>query len=239
MKTSQENPTHWSHHEWDLINVTEIFKHKPAIMKKAESYLEELRSALAAELKAHPKPYPPDTDLTKGQIARGENHKGFPFLSLDIPQKFSKTEFFTYRTLFWWGHYLGFSLILKGPDLDTYLNRLKEFRQDAACENVYLSQHASPWEWEFSENHFSKVSELSENEIQEDRRPPSVSQTDEIFSGIGGILPGTQLGTGRHPVLSRSGSFGFGMIIQRLPLRIFHHGNQGMHPYHLPQGNHL
>ena len=167
MKTNRENSTHWSHHEWDLINVTEVFKHKPAILKKAESYLEELRSALAAELKAHPKPYPPDTDLTKGQIARGENNKGFPFLSLDIPQKFSKTEFFTYRTLFWWGHYLGFSLILKGPDLDTYLNRLKEYRQDAACENVYLSQHASPWEWEFSKKHFAKVSELSKNEIQE------------------------------------------------------------------------
>lgn len=167
MKTHQENSTHWSRDEWDLINVTEIFKHKPAILKKAESYLEELRSALADELKANPKPYPPDTDLTKGQIARGENHKGFPFLSLDIPQKFSKTEFFTFRTLFWWGHYLGFSLILKGPDLNTHLNRLKEYRQDAASENIYLSQHSSPWEWEFSGSHFSKVSKLSENEIQE------------------------------------------------------------------------
>lgn len=165
MKTSLENSAHWSRDEWDLLNVTEIFKRKPAILKKAESYLEELRSALVDELKNHPKSYPPDTDLTKGQIARGENHKGFPFLSLDIPQKFSKTEFFTFRTLFWWGHYLGFSLILKGPDLGTYLTRLKEHQQDAT--NVYLSQHASPWEWEFSETLFSKVSELSSNEIQE------------------------------------------------------------------------
>jgi len=166
MKTSRNKLTHWSHQEWDLINVTEIFKHKPAILKKAESYLEELRSALAAELKSHPKPYPPDTDLAKGQIARGENHKGFPFLSLDIPQKFSKTEFFTYRTLFWWGHYLGFSLILKGPDLDTYSNRLKECRQNATCTDVYISQHTNSWEWDFSEDNFLKVSELSKNEIQ-------------------------------------------------------------------------
>jgi len=167
MKTSQENSAHWSHHEWDLINVTEIFKHKPAILKKAESYFEELRSALAAELKAHPKPFPPDTDLVKGQIARGENHKGFPFLSLDIPQKFSKTEFFTYRTLFWWGHYLGFSLILKGPDLDSYTSRLIKHRQETACENIYLSRHTSPWEWEFGDDYFAKVSKLSENEIQD------------------------------------------------------------------------
>jgi len=167
MKTSRNKSAHWSNHEWDLINVTEIFKHKPAILKKAESYLDELRFALAAELKDHPKSYPPDTDLTKGQIAKGENHNGFPFLSLDIPQKFSKTEFFTYRTLFWWGHYLGFSLILKGPGLSAYSNRLKEYRQDAAGENVYLSHHTSPWEWELGNNHFKKVSELSKNEIQE------------------------------------------------------------------------
>jgi hypothetical protein len=51
--------------------------------------------------------------------------------------------------------------------LDTYSNRLKEYRQDAACENVYLSRHTSPLEWEFSEKHFAKVSELSKNEIQE------------------------------------------------------------------------
>ena len=167
MKANQENSAHWSQHEWDLINVTEIFKHKPAILKKVESYLEELRSALADELKSHSRPYPPGTDLVKGQIARGENHKGFPFLSLDIPQKFSKTEFFTYRTLFWWGHYLGFSLVLKGPDLNTYANRLKEHSKDNACAHIYLSQHESPWEWEFSETHFLKVSELSANKIQE------------------------------------------------------------------------
>jgi len=167
MINSEENSTHWSRDEWDLINVTEIFRRKPAILKKVESYLEELRTALADELKTHPKSYPPDTDLTKGQIVRGENHKGFPFLSLDMPQKFSKTEFFTYRTLFWWGHYLGFSLILKGPDLETYLNRMIEYRQDATCENIYLSQHNSPWEWEFSDTHFTKISELSRNKIQE------------------------------------------------------------------------
>ena len=167
MNTDQNKSSLWSSHEWDLINVTEIFKHKPAILKKAESYLEELRSTLVTELKDHPKPYPPDTDLSKGQIARGENHKGFPFLSLDIPQKFSKTEFFTFRTLFWWGHYLGFSLILKGPNLKAYSERLEEYKQDAAGNDVYVSQHSNPWEWEFDQKNFLKISELPDNEIQD------------------------------------------------------------------------
>ena len=68
-------------------------------------------------------------------------------------------------------------------------------------------------------------------------RPPPVPQANEIFPGIGEIFPGTQLDTGGRSILSRSGSFGFGII--GLPLRIFHHGNQGMHPHHIPQRNHL
>ncbi len=64
MKTNRNQSTHWSHHEWNFINVTEIFKHKPAILKKVEGHLEELRSALAAELKTYPKSYPRDADLT-------------------------------------------------------------------------------------------------------------------------------------------------------------------------------
>lgn len=146
--------------------MTDVFRHKPAIMKKAERYLEELRSALAAELKEHPQPLPPDTDVVKGQIARGENHKGFPFLSLDLPQKFSKTEFFTHRTLFWWGHYLGFSLILKGPALDSYVSRLKKRRQDAAGTDIYMARHPNLWEWEFNAENFTRVSALSPETIQ-------------------------------------------------------------------------
>jgi len=166
MQIPPEHSPNWSRQEWDLINVTELFKCKPAIMKKAERFLEELRSALAEELVHHSGPFPAETDLAKGQIARGENHKGFPFLSLDLPQKFSKTEFFTFRTLFWWGHYLGFSLILKGPELDNWVRPLKERRGQPEGNGVFISRHANPWEWEFNGENFVRVSELSPQDIE-------------------------------------------------------------------------
>ena len=166
MKAHPDPPKHWSRHEWELINVTELFQHKPAIMKKAEGYLEQLRLTLADEIQSTPGSYPPETDLTKGQIAKGENHKGFPFISLDLPQKFSKTEFFTYRTLFWWGHYLGFSLILKGPHLNTYTDCLKQRHNSPPCQGVYVSRSTNPWEWEFQKENFSEVTTLSPDEIQ-------------------------------------------------------------------------
>ncbi len=142
-----------------MINVTEVFKHKPGLMKKAEGYLEALRTSLREEWASQANLFPDGTDLVKGQIARGENHNGFPFISLDLPQKFSKTEYFTGRTLFWWGHYLGFSLIAKKPDMDTYLRRLVDKRHEERYAEIYLSRNPTPWEWERNESNFVPVSE--------------------------------------------------------------------------------
>lgn len=145
-----------------MIKTVEIFLHKPAIMKKAESYLNELKEAMARELAAQDRPpFPPGTDLIKGQVARGENNKGFPFLSLDIPQYFSKTEMFTFRTLFWWGHYLGFSLILKGEKLNQCLERLTDSRKDPAWADVFIASSPTPWEWDRTQENFKNVSQTT------------------------------------------------------------------------------
>ena len=71
---------------------------------------------------------------------------------------------FTYRTLFWWGHYLGFSLILKGDKLKTYFQLLSAVRNEPALHNVYLSLAPTPWEWRLEDEFSTLVSKLSEQE---------------------------------------------------------------------------
>jgi len=147
--------------------MVEVFQQKPAINQKAENQLNTLKDNIIRELTRHAPLLPPDTDTTKGQLVRGENNKGFPYLSLDIPQKFSKTEMFTYRTLFWWGHYLGFSLILKGEKLPDYLHNLLALRGSSAWANVYVATASTPWEWEQNETNFLNVSRATDEEIQQ------------------------------------------------------------------------
>ena len=149
----------WCLKDLEMINHVEVFQNKPAILKKVETRLNKLKEAMAAELVSCASQLPPNTDIEKGQIARGENNNGFPFLSLDIPQNFSKTEMYTYRTLFWWGHYLGFSLILKGEKLKTYFERLSQNCNKASFLDVYLSIAPTPWEWHQNENLFIPVSQ--------------------------------------------------------------------------------
>lgn len=156
----------WSPQEIELINVVNVFELKPLIMKKAESYLNELKTALVGEAVADVKHFPPGTDIAKGQVARGENHEGFPFISLDMPQKFSKTEMFTYRTLFWWGHYLGFSFILKGEALPGYLDRMLAGKDRPASANIFFACNESPWVWGWTEENFKNLSKTPEDEIR-------------------------------------------------------------------------
>jgi len=154
--TAKTELSSWTVQEISLINTVDLFRLKPRIMKKAEARFDSMRTPLTRYCEDSGIEFPEGTDLIKGQIARGENHNGFPFVSFDLPQKFSKTEFYTYRALFWWGHYLGFSLILKGEKLPQFAKRLTEIQNEKEWSSVYYS--TSPWEWEMNDENFKSVS---------------------------------------------------------------------------------
>lgn len=137
----------WSPVEVKLLNTVDIFLHKPAIMKKAEANLTALKQDVIKTLSQAPHPCPPESDIVKGQIVRGENHKGFPFISLDMPQMFSKSEMFTYRTLFWWGHDLIFSLILKQENQAPLIEKLRQLKEHPEWKDIQLAIAPTPWEW--------------------------------------------------------------------------------------------
>ncbi len=155
----------WDESEIRLITERELFLRKPGIMKKATENLEGLKDQLIAQIAKDGRNYPEGTDLTKGQIAKGENHNGFPFISLDMPQRFSKTEMFTFRTLFWWGHYLGFSLILKGGGLNDFAEKLSKRKDSDLLRYAYFAVSSNIWEWEKKNENFRLVSESSSDFI--------------------------------------------------------------------------
>ena len=160
MYSDNSKSSAWSEKELRLVNHVEVFQNKPTILKKVEQRLITLQKALAQEVNLISANLPSGIDLVKNQIARGENHNGFPYLSLDYPQNFSKKEMLTMRTLFWWGHYLGFSFILKGEKLSIYLERLIENCHKKSYKNIYVSIAPDPWEWEIIDENFVLASQL-------------------------------------------------------------------------------
>jgi hypothetical protein len=171
----------WSEKELRLVNHVEVFQNKPAILKKVEQRLVTLQKALEQEISPISVDLPNGIDLVKNQIARGENHNGFPYLSLDYPQNFSKIEMFTMRTLFWWGHYLGFSLILKGKKLSVYLERLIQNRHKKPYKDIYVSIAPDPWEWEIIDENFLLVSQLETEGLQKIISPLGYLKIIRVF----------------------------------------------------------
>ena len=156
----------WSPLEVQLLNTVDIFLYKPAIMKKAEANLTALKQELIKTLSQAPPPCPPESDLVKGQIVRGENHKGFPFISLDMPQMFSKSQMFTYRTLFWWGHDLIFSLILKQENQAPLIEKLIQLKEHPDWKDIQLAIGPTPWEWKKDTNNFIPLFGTSDIKIR-------------------------------------------------------------------------
>jgi hypothetical protein len=56
------------------------------------------------------------------KVTRGENYQGLPYIVLDYP-KISGTDFpIVMRTMFWWGKYFSFNIIIQDESL---LNKIK------------------------------------------------------------------------------------------------------------------
>ena len=189
----------WSEKELRLVKHVELFQCKPAILKKAENRFLALQRGLEKEIIPLSPNLPKSLDLVKNQIARGENHNGFPFLSLDYPQNFSKTEMFAMRTLFWWGHYLGYSLILKGERLAIYSERLSENCKTEPFQDIFFCLAPNPWEWELNEKNYSLVSKVNAEEFQKTilelgylKLMRVVTVTDEKFMSLNWTQTGIQ-----------------------------------------------
>ena len=192
-------PSPWSEKELRLVKHVELFECKPTILKKAENRFLALQRGLEKEIIPLSPNLPKSLDLVKNQIARGENHNGFPFLSLDYPQNFSKTEMFTMRTLFWWGHYLGYSLILKGERLAIYSERLSENCKTEPFQDIFVCLAPNPWEWELNEKNYSLVSKANAEEFQKTilelgylKLMRVVTVTDEKFMSLNWTQTGIQ-----------------------------------------------
>jgi hypothetical protein len=129
-----------------LLSNPRLFEQKLRATEKLKGLMEQIRTVLLADIDPHELLAPIGTDFLKGQIAKGENYEGYPYVMLDFPKHFGKESIFTFRTLFWYGHSLIFSMIVAGTYLQTY-RRNFEHHYDALCEaNLHIGLE-DVWDW--------------------------------------------------------------------------------------------
>ncbi|MCC7141495.1 MAG: hypothetical protein IT349_05270 [Candidatus Eisenbacteria bacterium] len=141
------------------------FRARARLIGRMRVVFEGLRHRLARHLEAGRYLAPANADWRHGRIGRGEYLGDMPYTYLDIPRHFEAESAFTFRTLFWWGHGVSFSLILGGQHLQEYRARLVRNLAVLSALEVHIAAGESPWDWERGPGHTLRLATGQESEL--------------------------------------------------------------------------
>jgi len=151
--------------ELRLVADEQFFLQKARIMKKVRALLDGLHAGLQTDVVGIDFLAPPSLNLEKCQFVKGEHLEDYPYQYLDFPKHFEGEEKFTFRSLFWWGHYFVFAMIVEGAALLEYKHNLMNRYHQVAGKGLHLSLSPSLWEWKRGEGYTLPVTHERKSEI--------------------------------------------------------------------------
>ncbi|PSL48727.1 hypothetical protein CLV51_10153 [Chitinophaga niastensis] len=147
--------------EASLVGSPHFIRLKNSAIDKVMGLMGRLQEALAAYDRNTDFPFQPEWLLQGGKISKGEQYKQLPWVMLDYPRYFSKTDVFALRTMFWWGHYFSCTLHLGGAVKEHFREALVYGYTNLteAGFQVYLQEN--PWEHDFENGNYCLIADLS------------------------------------------------------------------------------
>ncbi len=149
----------FSDEEIALLSDPSWFRLRARALRELEQLLLRLGEQLRARLAGDGYLRPAEVDLGEGKLAKGDHLEDLPYIYLDLPRSLDEQSLFTFRTLFWWGHEISFSLLLSGRHLSEYRARLLQNLGILEALDVYVSTAESPWDWRRGPGHTLRLSE--------------------------------------------------------------------------------
>ena len=149
--------------EIERITNRDFFLDKAMISKKIRQNLERLYESYQQEIRQHQLITPDDFRPHAFQFVKGEHLENFPYQYLDYPRFYNREIKFAFRTLFWWGHYIIFALILEGGAIRRYKENLINRFSAIADREICLCLDNSLWEWKYGPGYTL--------ELTQDRKP--------------------------------------------------------------------
>ena len=152
--------------ELSIISDTDFLLTKAQALVKIEALLAETRSALGGLVAGSDFPFPAGARLFNGKISRGENYRQLPYRVLDQPALFTDDDLFTFRTLFWWGHFFSATLHLQGLSLERHRPALIDRIERLAGQDIYVSVGSTPWEYHYEPENYQLLTVHHRTHIQ-------------------------------------------------------------------------
>lgn len=132
-----------------LIADGPLLKAKTAATETVKEWLEQLRQALYGRVRDGYGTWrvPRGFDPARFQIAKGENLDGMPYQYLDFPKHFREEDYFTFRTLVWWGRGVCVCWVLQGESMPAW-RRAVGAGAVGALPGLGMWFGGDPWGWD-------------------------------------------------------------------------------------------
>ena len=98
--------------------------------------------------------FPPEIPVNGGKISRGDNYQGLPYVVLDYPAVFSKSQVFAYRSMFLWGDCFSFTWQFSGDCINTVREKLVNSGDQLFNTSIFICVNSDPWQHHYKDDNY-------------------------------------------------------------------------------------
>ena len=138
----------------------EFFLYKKRATDKIQKQFHLLRDEIYKEIQGCKNTIPNDADTITARIFKGENYKGLPYIMMDYPRLFNKTDVFAFRNMCWWGMHYSFTLHLSGAPLNDFRNKIALNINHLEGKEVYYCINDNPWQYHYEKDNYWNMDDL-------------------------------------------------------------------------------
>ncbi len=152
--------------ELRCLQDTRFLRTKATATQKVQQLLNQTLEELQEYNATQPLTFPEGVQTQAGKLSRGENYRGFPYLVLDYPRKFSQDDVLALRTMFWWGHFYSITFQLGGASWQRYRPAVQRNLSHLYGTSTWLCVNDDPWQHHRQPDNYRPLDTLSAEEQQ-------------------------------------------------------------------------
>lgn len=145
-----------SKEELSLVANKQFILTKLEIIDKVYALFGAISEGYRKQIECNENIFPKEGLKNAPRISKGEKYLQMPWVMLDYPACFSKSDVFAIRSFFWWGNFFSITIHLSGKHKNLFEEKIFEKRQLLKEWLVYMSED----EWQHDVNKNTHISFL-------------------------------------------------------------------------------
>jgi hypothetical protein len=151
--------------ELELVCTTDWILTKHRIIQKVYELFGEVLPLLEKTVTQKKDQLPGEIFMQSAKISKGENYELLPWVMLDYPRHFGKTDTIAIRTFFWWGHFFSVCLQLSGNGKVNAEAAILQQYEWLQTEGYFICVNENPWEHHFENENFIAINQLTKEDF--------------------------------------------------------------------------